>query len=122
MVGNLGKFQNSGQSQDHLMLPRNEQYGNKTAADNGNHAIIGNGLTTKPTLVGCSPKNSSLSLVNENKFQEGKTMDSRNPDSTSLVGPTLLAGRKIGGTEKASKDATPSAGQSKKDVTVSAHG
>ena len=68
MVGNLGKFQNSGQSQDHLMLPRNEQYGNKTAADNGNHAIIGNGLTTKPTLVGCSPKNSSLSLVNENKF------------------------------------------------------
>ena len=58
-------------------------------------------------IAGISPKASSHLLNSEG----------RNQDQISLVGPTLLAGRKVGATEI--KPNVQSAGHSKKELAVS---
>jgi hypothetical protein len=71
---------------------------------------VGNSLSAQKPIIGFSPKNSQLNLAS----------DTKNQDHTNLVGPTLLAGRKVGIPDsKQVPGNSHSAGVSKKDLAVS---
>ena len=72
------------------------------------HKMFANSLSASKPISGFSPKQSQNNL---------KT-DVRHPDQTGLVGPTLLAGRKIGSTDKQTNGNGFIAGLSKKELAV----